>query len=63
MQFERVGTGQECPLTTVWNIPQVNKIIVKESLLIGNQKVVLGWLNHSLFFGFHNFAQILGLLL
>lgn len=49
MQFEQVGTRQECPLTPVWNIPQINRIIVKESLLIGNQKGVLGWLNHSLF--------------
>lgn len=50
MQFRRVGTGQECPLTPVWNIPQVNRIIVKESLLIGNQKGVLGQLNQAFFF-------------
>lgn len=49
MQFEQVGTGQECPLTPVWNIPQVNRIIIKESLLIGNQEVPLDSLNQSLF--------------
>lgn len=62
MQFEQVGTGQECPLTPVWNIPQVNRIIIKESLLIGNREVSLD-ASISLFFRFHNLAQIPSLLL
>lgn len=49
-QFEQVGTWKECPLTPVWNIPQVNRIIGKESLVIGNQRGDLGRLNQSLFF-------------
>lgn len=53
MPFEQVRTGQECPLTLACNIPQVNKIIIKERLLIGNQKGVLG----LFFFHFHNFSN------
>lgn len=55
---EQVGAGQECPLTPVGNIPQVNRIIGKESLLIGNQRgsIVLFWV-----YCCHLFAQIPGL--
>lgn len=62
MQFEQVGTGQECPLTSVWNIPQVNWIIIKKKPLIVNQEASLDG-SISRFFYFHYFAQILGLFL